>query len=160
MSLTTIQLGVVLLLITLTYTSTKTHHFSTKSYNTDVNIEDYLLKPENDITNNLEDRQKRVMGFFRCYGWGPSCSGTGHRVRNRLASSGRTRTKATIAPSIDSSSTGRATGGGSASRKQTRYKFQPFFTVSSGEFHCNFVTHTVHCSRTHVLIYNWTMDIQ
>ena len=93
--------------------------------------------PEDFISEQLGDRQKRIMGFFRCYGWGPGCSGTGHRMRNRHNSNGGGKTLRksstnllSLGEGVGSSMSGSKTESG---LRSNRYKFQPFFTVTSGK---------------------------
>ena len=90
-----------------------------------------------------EERDKRLMGIFRCTGWGPGCTPlNGKMGRN---SKGRSkfrqvdmynkmyRTGGQIKGSTNS-------GGGGRGRinhgGRTRNKFQPFFTLTSGKSVC------------------------
>ena len=90
-----------------------------------------------------EERDKRLMGIFRCTGWGPGCTPlNGKMGRN---SKGRSKfrqvdmyNKMYRTGGQIKGSTNRGGGGGGQINHggRTRNKFQPFFTLTSGKSVC------------------------
>ena len=89
-----------------------------------------------------EERNKRLMGIFSCTGWGPGCTPLDGKMGRK--GKGRSkfrqvdmynkmyRTGGQIKGSTDS---GSSTGGRLKTSGRTRSKFQPFFTLTSGNLH-------------------------
>ena len=87
-----------------------------------------------------EERDKRLMGIFRCTGWGPGCTPlSGKMGRN---AKGRSKFRQVDVQMYRSGgqvkgSTNSGGGGGGGGqinhRGRTRNKFQPFFTLTSGK---------------------------
>ena len=88
-----------------------------------------------------EERSKRLMGIFRCTGWGPGCTpldgkmgrkGKGRSKFRQIDMYNKMyRTGGQTKGSIDS---GSSRSGRIKSVGRTRTKFQPFFTLTSGVY--------------------------
>ena len=102
-------------------------------------------RPEVDDSNvkyrmKEEERDKRLMGIFRCTGWGPGCTPlNGKMGRN---SKGRIKFRQVDMYNKMYRTVGQVKGstnsGGGGGRRinhggRTRNKFQPFFTLTSGK---------------------------
>ena len=68
-------------------------------------------------------KQKRLMGIFRCNGWGPGCT----HFNDPVHSAG---TKGSIGKSLDITLPGRSRYGGWS--RHGNFIFEPFFTLTSG----------------------------
>ena len=72
-------------------------------------------------------RHKRLMGIFRCNGWGPGCTHFHDPVQP-------TGTKAGLVKSLDMPMLGRSGYGGWS--RHANFIFEPFFTLTSGKWLC------------------------
>ena len=97
-----------------------------------------------DITVQSEDTEKResgermtfpvkrLVGLLRCSGWGPSCS-WGDYSEPRLRSKQPSRGSSDAVHGADESSTRSVTTKTAARDRRPTFKFQPFFTLTSGK---------------------------
>lgn len=94
-----------------------------------VSLSRLQLRQESDRVWPMPTRPRRLMGIFRCYGWGPGCTSVDpssfrrRQSKSRLSQETETVEKQAVPESKPTSEIG---------VRQTAPRFHPFFALTSG----------------------------